>query len=155
MLFRQADQNDTGLILHFIKELARYEKLEHEVTATEEILNEWLFEKKSAEVIFAMQDEKEVGFALFFTNFSTFLGKAGMYLEDLYVIPKYRGRGIGKNLLCELARIAVKRGYGRVDWWCLDWNAQSIDFYLSLGAIPMDDWTVYRLEGDTLKNLAN
>jgi len=105
-------------------------------------------------VIFAMEDGKEVGFALFFQNFSTFLGRAGLYLEDLYVLPEYRGKGHGKALLKKLASIAVERGCGRMEWWCLDWNQSSIDFYKALGAEPMNDWTVYRLAGDTLTNLA-
>lgn len=123
--------------------------------ATEENLKEWIFEKKKAEVIFLMEEDIEVGFALFFHNFSTFLGRAGLYLEDLFVLPEYRGKGYGKALFKELAKIAVERGCGRLEWWCLDWNKPSVDFYLSLGAEPMDEWTVYRLTGDTLKNLAN
>ena len=152
--FRFATKNDTALILSFIKELAEYEKMSDQVVADEELLREWIFEKKKAEVIFAMEEGKEVGFALFFHNFSTFLGRAGIYLEDLYVRPEYRGHGHGKGLLRELARIAVERGCGRLEWWCLDWNKPSIDFYLSLGAKPMDEWTVYRLTGDTLVKMA-
>ena len=149
-----ATQSDCGEILRFINELAAYEKMSNEVVATEELLKEWIFEKKKAEVVFAVADGKKVGFALFFHNFSTFLGRAGVYLEDLFVMPEYRGNGYGKALLKELARIAVKRGCGRLEWSCLDWNKPSIDFYLSLGATPMDGWTVYRLTGDTLKNMA-
>ncbi len=152
--FRYADENDVGLILGFIKELAEYEEMSDQVVATEELLREWIFEKQKAEVIFALEDGKEVGFALFFHNFSTFLGRAGIYLEDLYVNPKYRGRGYGKGLICQLAKITCERGCGRLEWSCLDWNKPSIDFYLSLGATPMDEWTVYRLTGDTLKSLA-
>lgn len=152
--FRFATSKDTALILQFIKDLASYEKMEDQVVATEELLNDWIFEQKKAEVIFALKDGKEVGFALFFHNFSTFLGRAGIYLEDLFVKPEYRGSGIGKLILKELAKIAVNRGCGRLEWWCLNWNKPSIDFYLSLGAEPMKDWTVYRLSGDTLKNLA-
>lgn len=152
--FRYAKREDVGLILKFIKDLADYEHLLDEVVATEEILEEWLFDKEKAEVIFAVVDEKEVGFALFFHNFSTFLGRSGVYLEDLYVYPEYRGRGYGKALLIKLAKIAVERGCGRLEWWCLDWNKPSIDFYLSLGAEPMDEWTVYRIAGDTLKKMA-
>lgn len=118
------------------------------------MLEEWLFEKKRAEVIFALVDRKEVGFALFFHNFSTFLGRSGIYLEDLFVQPEYRGYGYGKALLKQLAKIATERGCGRLEWWCLDWNKSSIDFYLSLGAEPMEDWTVYRIAGQTLKQLA-
>ena len=155
ILFRYATEKDLKLILHFIKELASYEKMLDEVVATEELLNEWIFEKKKAEVIFAMDNNKEIGFALFFHNFSTFLGRSGIYLEDLYVSPEYRGKGVGKKILKELARIAVDRGCGRLEWWCLDWNQTSIDFYLSLGAEAMNDWTVYRINGDTLSKLAN
>ena len=152
--FRYAGPEDAGLILQFIRELADYEQLLHEVVATEEILTEWIFQKQKAEVIFALEEGKEVGFALFFHNFSTFLGRSGVYLEDLYVRPEYRGKGYGKGLLKALARIAVARGCGRLEWWCLDWNKPSIDFYLSLGAEPMSDWTVYRIAGDTLKQMA-
>ena len=152
--FRYAGPEDAGLILQFIRELADYEQLLHEVVATEEILTEWIFQKQKAEVIFALEEGKEVGFALFFHNFSTFLGRSGVYLEDLYVKPEYRGKGYGKGLLKALARIAVARGCGRLEWWCLDWNKPSIDFYLSLGAEPMSDWTVYRIAGDTLKTMA-
>lgn len=152
--FRSAERRDVPLILRYIRELARYEKLEEEVVATEEILEEWLFDKEKAEVIFAVVEGKEVGFALFFHNFSTFLGRAGSYLEDLYVEPAHRGQGIGTALLRELARIAVARGCGRLEWWCLDWNTPSIEFYRSLGAEAMEDWTVYRISGETLSKLA-
>ncbi|WP_394525329.1 GNAT family N-acetyltransferase [Lacrimispora sp. JR3] len=152
--FRYAEKKDAGLILDFIKELAVYEKLLDEVVATEAILEEWIFEKKKAEVIFVMADGKEAGYALFFHNFSTFLGRAGIYLEDLYVTPEYRGYGLGKALIKKLGSIAVERGCGRLEWSCLDWNTKSIDFYRSLGAEPMEGWTVYRVTGDTLKNLA-
>ena len=152
--FRYANEQDTGIILNFIKELAIYENMLDEVVATEELLKEWLFDKKAAEVLFALEDGKEVGIALFFHNFSTFLGRAGIYLEDLYVKPEYRGKGYGKALLKELARIAVERGCGRLEWSCLDWNQPSIDFYLSLDAKPMDDWTLYRAAGETLHKLA-
>lgn len=154
MEFRYAERRDTGLILQFIRELADYEKMLDEVVADETILEEWIFNKQKAEVIFALESGKEIGFALFFHNFSTFLGRAGIYLEDLYVKPEYRGKGYGKAILKKLAAIAVERGCGRLEWWCLDWNKPSIDFYLSLGAKPMSDWTVYRIDGDTLKNLA-
>lgn len=125
-----------------------------EVVATEVLLKEWIFEKKIAEVIFVLEEGKEAGFALFFHNFSTFLGKAGIYLEDLFVKPEFRGKGYGKALIKKLAEIAVERGCGRLEWWCLNWNRPSIDFYLSLGAEPMKDWTVYRIAGDTLTALA-
>lgn len=152
--FRYAEEKDATKILYFIKELAAYEKMLDEVVATEELLKEWIFEKQKAEVIFAMENGEEVGFALFFHNFSTFLGRAGVYLEDLFVLPEHRGKGYGKALLRQLAKIAVERGCGRLEWWCLDWNKPSIDFYLSLGAEPMDEWTVYRITGDTLLDMA-
>lgn len=151
--FRYAGPEDVSKILSFIKHLADYEKMSNEVVATEELLREWIFDKKKAEVVFAMEGEKEVGFALFFHNFSTFLGRAGIYLEDLFVLEEYRGKGYGKGLLKELARIAVERGCGRLEWWCLDWNRSSIDFYRALGAEPMDEWTTYRLTGKTLEEL--
>ena len=155
MKFRFAVREDTPLILTFIKELAAYEKMLDEVVADEKTLEEWIFDKQKAEVIFVLDDEAQAaGFALFFQNFSTFLGRAGIYLEDLYVRPEYRGRGFGKGLIKELARIAIVRKCGRLEWWCLDWNKPSIDFYLSLGAEPMSDWTVYRIAGDTLTKLA-
>lgn len=152
--FRYAGRDDVPLILRFVKELAEYEKLQDEVVADEKTLEEWLFDRQKAEVIFALEDGKEVGYALFFHNFSTFLGRAGIYLEDLYIQPEYRGKGHGKGLLKKLASIAVERGCGRLEWSCLDWNRPSIDFYLSLGAQPMSDWTVYRLAGSTLTELA-
>ena len=151
---RFATTQDIPIILDFIKKLAEYEKMSDEVVATEELLNEWIFQEQKAEVIFALEDGKEVGFALFFHNFSTFLGKAGIYLEDLFVLSEYRGRGHGKALLSRLAEIACERGCGRLEWSCLDWNKPSIDFYLSLGASPMDDWTVYRVTGEKLIQLS-
>ncbi|MCQ2388051.1 MAG: GNAT family N-acetyltransferase [Clostridia bacterium] len=154
MTFRSAERKDTHLILQFIKKLAKYEKMENEVVADEKTLESWIFDKKKAEVIFAVLNGKEIGFALFFHNFSTFLGKAGIYLEDLFIEPEYRGKGYGKALLKKLASIAVERRCGRLEWWCLDWNKPSIDFYLSMGAEPMKDWTTYRITGDTLKTLA-
>lgn len=154
LTFRNAERKDTGLVLQFIKELADYEKMLDEVVADETTLETWIFDKQKAEVIFAVEDGKEVGFALFFHNFSTFLGRAGIYLEDLYVKPECRGKGYGKAILKKLAEIAMERDCGRLEWWCLDWNKPSIDFYLSLGAEPMSDWTVYRIAGDTLKQLA-
>ena len=149
LTFRYAVRKDIPLILQFIRDLAEYEKLLDEVVADEATLEEWIFDQKKAEVIFAMEKGKEVGFALFFHNFSTFLGRAGLYLEDLFVLPEY-----GKQILQKLAAIAVQRKCGRLEWWCLDWNQSSIDFYLSLGAEPMSDWTVYRISGDTLQDLA-
>ena len=152
--FRFAEENDTALIFQFIKELAEYENMLDDVVATEELLREWIFQKNMAEVIFAVEDGTEVGFALFFHNFSTFLGRAGIHLEDLYVKPEHRGKGYGKGLLKKLAQIAVERDCGRLEWCCLDWNKPSIDFYLSFGAEPLDEWTIYRLTGNTLKNMA-
>lgn len=154
MDYRFATVKDVSLIMDFIILLAKYEKLESEVVATEEILKEWIFDKKKAEVIFALDGDKEVGFALFFHNFSTFLGRSGIYLEDLFVLPEYRSKGYGKGLLKTLAKITVERGCGRLDWCCLDWNKPSIDFYRSLGAVPLDEWTTYRLAGETLQKLA-
>ena len=152
--FRFAAKEDCGQILQFIQELADYENMLSEVVATEELLEQWIFKEKKAEVIFAVQGGETIGFALFFHNFSTFLGRAGIYLEDLYIRPQHRGAGSGKALLKQLAKIALERGCGRLEWWCLDWNKPSIDFYLSLNAQPMEEWTVYRLTGDTLNNLA-
>lgn len=155
LTFRSATEADTGLILQFIRALAEYEKMLDLVVADEELLTDQLFRKKNAEVVFAMEDGKEVGFALYFHNFSTFLGRSGLYLEDLFVYPEYRGKGYGKAILKRLAAIAVERGCGRLEWACLDWNQPSIDFYRSLGAEPMSDWTVYRLTGQTLDRMAN
>lgn len=147
---RKAERKDASLILEFIRGIARYEKMEDEVVATEELLEEELFVKKRAEVIFAMEEDKEVGFALFFHNFSTFVGKGGLYLEDLYVYPEYRRKGYGKALFTELIRIAGERGCGRMEWVCLDWNRPSIDFYRSMGATSLDEWTIYRLDEKTI-----
>lgn len=154
LAFRSATREDVPLILQFIRELADYEKMLHEVVADEATLEEWIFDRQKAEVLFALVDGNEIGFALFFHNFSTFLGRAGIYLEDLYVKPEYRGKGYGKAILKRLASIAVERKCGRLEWWCLDWNQPSIDFYRSLGAEPMSDWTVYRIAGDTFTHLA-
>ena len=151
--FRDAVREDTPLILFFIRQLAAYEHMSDQVVATEELLEHQLFDLHGAQVLFAVKDGLEVGFALYFFNFYTFLGRSGLYLEDLYVLPEYRGKGFGKALLQQLARIACDRGCGRMEWWCLDWNRPSIDFYLSLGAEAMSDWTVYRLSGDTLSGL--
>lgn len=153
MTFRFAQRQDTPLILEFIRSLANYEKLLHEVVATEALLEEWIFDKNKAEVLFVLEEDTEVGFALFFHNFSTFLGRAGIYLEDLFVLPSHRGKGYGKALLQKLAQIAVERGCGRLEWWVLDWNQPSIDFYRSMGAIAMDEWTVFRICGETLEKM--
>ena len=154
LTFRYATSEDSALILYFIKELAAYENMLNEVVATEGLLKEWLFEKKKAEVIFACEGGKEIGYALFFHNFSTLLGRAGIYLGDLFVLPEYRGKGYGKSIMKELAKITGERKCGRLEWSCLDWNKPSIEFYLSLGAEPMSDWTVYRITGDTLIKLS-
>ena len=152
--FRTAVPGDEVLILDFIRQLAVYERLEDQVVATPELLTEWIFEKQKAEVVFAEADGQAVGFTLFFHNFSTFLGRSGLYLEDLFVKTEYRGKGYGKGLLRQLARIALERGCGRMEWWCLDWNQPSIDFYRSLDAAPMSEWPTYRLTGDTLRKMA-
>ena len=153
---REASEEDVPLILSFIRELAEYEKLSREVVATEEGLRESLFgERRYAEVLIAEHDGSPAGFALFFHNFSTFLGKPGIYLEDLYVNPAFRGAGIGKKLLVHLASLAKRRGCGRLEWWVLDWNEPSIGFYKNLGATAMDDWTIYRLAGTALDDLAS
>lgn len=151
---RFAVESDVKLILDFIKELADYEKLIHEVVATEEILSASLFERKAAEVIIAEYKGEPIGFALFFHNFSTFLGRPGIYLEDLYIRSEMRGRGYGKTLLAFLAKLAIERNCGRFEWWCIDWNEPSINFYKSIGAIPMDEWTVFRVHNEALINLA-
>ena len=152
---RFAELSDVSLILGFIKELAEYEKMSHDVVATEEVLRESLFERKIAEVIIGEFQNRPVCFALFFYNFSTFLGKPGIYLEDLFVKPEMRGKGIGKIMLSFLAKLAIERKCGRLEWWCLDWNEPSIKFYKNLGAMPMDDWTVYRVSDDELNRLAS
>lgn len=154
LTFRPAERADVPLILDFIRALAEYERMADQVVADEATLEEWLFDRQKAEVLFAVLEGREVGFALYFHNFSTFLGRAGLYLEDLFVLPEYRGRGVGKAILRRLAALAVERGCGRLEWWCLDWNTPSIAFYRSLGAEPMSDWTVYRITRQTLQDLA-
>ena len=154
-IIRHADKKDCGLILSFIKELAEYEKLLHEVEATEETLAHSLFPTEPcAKAIIGEFEGQPVGYALFFTNFSTFTGRPGIYLEDLYVSPNMRGKGFGKSLLAYLAKLAQEKNYTRVEWSVLDWNEPSIHFYRSIGAIPMDGWTVQRLHGQALKNFA-
>lgn len=153
-MIRFATEKDVPEILGFIKALSVYEKMEDQVVATEESLRVSLFEKKQAEVIFAEEAGLAVGFALFFHNYSTFLGKANLYLEDLFVKEAYRGKGYGKALLNELAQIAVKRDCERLDWVCLNWNEPSIDFYKSLGAKPLPEWLIFRLEGKALDQMA-
>lgn len=155
MTLRSATSADVPLILDFIKGLAEYEKLAHEVVATEESLHATLFgERPYAEVVIGEHEGEPVGFALFFHNYSTFLGRPGIYLEDLFVRPAWRGRGFGKALLTFLATLAVERGCGRLEWAVLDWNEPAIRFYESLGAKPMDEWTVYRITGEALERLA-
>ena len=154
LTFRFAQPEDCGRILDFVHALAEYEKMSDQVVADEATLREWIFEKGKAEVIFAVVDGKEVGFALFCYNFSTFLGKAGIWLEDLFVMPEYRGKGYGKAILQKLASIAVERGCGRLEWYCLDWNQPSIDFYTGHGAVGLTEWTTYRLTGETLEKMA-
>lgn len=152
---RPATPADVPLILTFIKELAAYEKLAHEVVACEEDFHAALFgERPTVEAVIASIDQEAVGYALFFPNFSSFLGRPGLYLEDLYVRPAARGRGVGRELLIHLAHLAVERGWGRFEWAVLDWNEPSIAFYKKLGAIPMDEWTIFRLTGEQLKKLA-
>ncbi len=151
---RFATPDDVGLVLSFIKKLADYEDLSDDVTATEEMLKDTLFSRNVAEVIIGEYEGKPVGFMLFFHNFSTFVGKPGIYLEDLFVDIEMRGKGFGKMMLSYLARLAIERDCGRLEWACLDWNEPSIKFYKSLGAVPMDEWTVYRMTGDAIKDLA-
>lgn len=153
---REGTLSEIPTILTFIKELAEYEKMSDDVVANEKLLKEHLFgEKKSAEVVIAYYQNKPVGFALYFYNFSTFLGRPGLYLEDLYVRKQMRGNGFGKALLKHLAKIATKKKCGRMEWAVLNWNEPSIQFYKSLGANPMNDWTVYRVTGNALKELGS
>jgi GNAT superfamily N-acetyltransferase len=152
---RPATEDDVPIILSLIRELAEYERLSHEVVATEGLLRESLFgERRGAEVLIACCKGAPAGFALFFHSFSTFLGRPGIYLEDLYVKPEFRGRGIGRALLTHLARLAEERGCGRLEWAVLDWNEPAIKLYKSIGAVPMDEWTVYRVTGEALETLA-
>jgi len=156
LFIRQASIEDCPLILQFIKQLADYEKLLHEVVANVTTLEESLFgDRPYAEVVIAEHQDQPVGFALFFHNYSTFLGQPGLYLEDLYIQPEMRGKGFGKTLLAYLANLALERNCGRLEWWVLDWNQSAKDFYQSLGAEPMDDWTVNRVTGDALSKLAS
>jgi GNAT superfamily N-acetyltransferase len=152
---RAASEDDVPLILALVKELAEYERLSHEVVATEGMLRDSVFgERRVAEVLIGYYGDDPAGFALFFHNFSTFLGRPGIYLEDLYVRPEFRGAGIGRALLVHLARLARERNCGRLEWSVLDWNEPAIGFYKSIGAVPMDDWRVYRLTGEALYELA-
>lgn len=152
---RKAEPSDSAVILNFISLLAEYEKLSHEVVATEELIRHEIFTEKSpVSVLLAEADGQAVGFALYFHNFSTFLGRKGIYLEDLFVLPEARGWGVGKGLLQKLAQIAVENNCGRVDWSVLDWNTPAIEFYKSIGAFPLSEWTMYRLTGDALQAFA-
>ena len=155
-LIRQATEQDVPLIRSFIRQLAEYERLSHEAIMTEETLRKSLFgERRYAEVLLGYANDQPVAFAVFFHNFSTFLGRRGLYLEDLFVLPAYRSRGVGRRLLSHLAGIAIERKCGRMEWWVLDWNESAIRFYRSIGAVPKDEWTVYRLGGDALARLAD
>ena len=152
---RPAKPEETGLVLEFIKKLAAYEKCSDEVVANEATLYQSLFVEKAAEVVFAEEDGVVIGFALFFHNFSTFVGRKGLYLEDIFIIPEKRGLGYGKVILKYLADIAIERNCGRMEWICLDWNAPSLAFYHSIGAIPLDEWTVQRMTEDVVKEFAS
>jgi GNAT superfamily N-acetyltransferase len=152
---RPAKPNEAGLILDFIKQLAEYEKCSDEVVAEEATIYHSIFVEKAAEVVFAEEDGVVIGFALFFHNFSTFVGRKGLYLEDLFIIPEKRGLGYGKTILKYLADIAVERNCGRMEWICLDWNAPSLAFYRSIGAVPMDEWTVQRMTEGVMKRIAS
>ena len=154
IIIRQAERKDARLLLEFIKGIARYEKMENEVVASPEVLEREMFDEHRAEAVFAVEDGREVGFALYFYNFSTFIGHSGLYLEDLFVWPEERGKGYGKALLLHLVKIAREHHCGRMEWTCLNWNKSSIDFYLSLGAVPMKEWTVYRLDASALERLS-
>ena len=151
---RPAKETEAGMILEFIKKLAAYEKCSDEVVADEATIYNSIFVEKAAEVVFAEEDGIVIGFALFFHNFSTFVGRKGLYLEDLFIIPEKRGLGYGKAILKYLANIAVKRNCGRMEWICLDWNAPSLAFYRSIGAIPLDEWTVQRMHKNVVKSFA-
>ncbi|MGL4569906.1 MAG: GNAT family N-acetyltransferase [Clostridium sp.] len=151
---RKTVREDASLVLELIKEIAVYENMLDEVVATEDSIVESIFEKREAEVLIAEVDGKEVGYVLYFFNFSTFIGKSGFYLEDIYIKPEYRGRGIGKEIFRVIANIAYNAKCERMEWSCLNWNAPSIEFYKSMGAVPMSEWTVYRLAGDKIKELA-
>lgn len=154
LTIRPAQAADVGVVLGFIRALASYEKMEDQVVATEEGLREAMFGRGRAQALIAEEDGVPVGFALYFYNFSTFLGHEGLYLEDLFVLPEHRGKGCGKALFRALAKIAKEQGCGRFEWWCLNWNTPSIGFYRSLGAVPMDEWTVYRLTGPEIAAMA-
>jgi GNAT superfamily N-acetyltransferase len=151
---RLATIEDTELVLNFIKELAEYEHMSDQVVATPALLEDTIFVQKKAEVIIGEYEGRPVGFALFFHNYSTFLGRSGIYLEDLYVKEEMRGMGFGTHILSYLAELATLRGCGRLEWACLNWNEPSIEFYKQMGGVPMNEWTVYRLQGEALYNMA-
>ena len=153
IVIREAERHDVSLLMEFIRGIAHYEKMENEVVASPDVLEREMFDEHRAEAIFAVVDGREVGFALYFYNFSTFIGHSGLYLEDLFVCPEERGKGYGKALLLHLVRIARERNCGRMEWTCLNWNQPSIDFYLSLGAVPMKEWTVYRLDASAMERI--
>lgn len=155
MKLRYANRDEVNLILHFIKELAVYEKMSDQVVVTEALLTKWIFDQKIAEVLFLIEDDKAIGFALYFYNFSTFLGKAGIYLEDVYIQSDYRHRGYGKEVFNFLAKIMIEKDLGRIEWSCLNWNQTSIDFYLKLGAKPMNEWTTFRLTRNEAEKMLN
>ena len=154
LTFKIAERQDSSLILEYIKKLADYEKRLDEVIATESDIEKWVFDEKQAEVIFAYLNDKVIGFALYFLSFSTYIGNVNMHLEDLFIDPEYRGKGYGKALLKELAKIVLNRGYGRFEWTCLSWNKPSIDFYLSIGA-EQKDWNVFHFKGEALEKFVD
>ncbi len=154
LTFKIAERKDSSLILEYIKKLADYEKRLEEVIATESDIEKWVFDEKQAEVIFAYLNDKVIGFALYFLSFSTYIGNVNLHLEDLFIDPEYRGKGYGKALLKELAKIVLNRGYGRFEWTCLSWNKPSIDFYLSIGA-EQKDWNVFHFKGEALEKFVD
>ena len=151
---RKAQPGDAGLVLYFIKKLAEYEKLLDQVEADEETLHQSLFVKKAAQVLIAEEDGTPIGYALYFYNFSTFTGRPGLYIEDVFILPEYRGKGYGTQIFRRLANIALEEGCARMEWICLDWNEPSLQFYRNMGAVPMEEWTVQRLSEDTLRKVA-
>lgn len=155
MKLREAKIEDSELIIDFIHKLAIYENLEHEMKVTKELIEKWIFKEKKGEVLFIIEKDKEVGFVLYFYNFSTFVGKPGIYIEDIFILEEYRGNGYGKEVFKYLAKKSVKEGYGRIEWTCLDWNKTAINFYEKMGAVPMDEWTNYRLNEKAIIKLAN
>lgn len=152
--FRYAEIKDIPLIFQFVKKLAEFEQIPEAVFATEELLKEWMFEKQRAEVVFAMVNGKEIGFSFFYQTFPAYLGKGGLYIDDLFIDQEYRGKGYGKKLLGHMAEIALERGCGRLEWCCLNWNESSMNFYRSLGAVPLDECTVFRASEKVIKHLA-